>query len=475
MTNQMTTRVGTSCLNRALLALLCIGLLTSHGNSQTANSATLRFNVVDTLGSAVPGATVALKREGTGEEISQVTTADGTVTFLNPRPGNVTVTVKATKFATLQQDVTVSENQSSEFTLSIGPPIHAKLDSLRPGLAARFARGFQYQYQLNEQPETVFISQGSGVGEVTAFLRNRQDYLQQHTLTFKFSELFPDRLSTYKRGSDYLKKHPEAADGELSETICGRKPLITCLAFGGSWWQRTLMGTSISASLAQRARVQQGVIVPFPTFGKKYQFSGGFVFDPAKLFPTATNWKTTFDDVQSIDKALALVGTSDVQRQPWRQPWAAVIPKVEFKMITQFDFLKYNGALIEAPFPERALNTWTFTWDLTRAIPDTKNRIDEDAIHDGLHDLKSSLGRKEEKWTKWCRLKLANEVRDIEDVHPASSAQSCQRVAQIMNAEKYQLLCVLKDKDGKEKDRKNGAETDPSMGPVKPDPNRCNW
>lgn len=43
--------------------------------------------------------------------------------------------------------------------------------------------------------------------------------------------------------------------------------------------------------------------------------------------------------------------------------------QVEFKILTQFDFIKYKGSLIEAPFRERALNTWTFTWDLTRLIP----------------------------------------------------------------------------------------------------------
>src|SRR5204863_6333771 len=104
-------------LNPALLAILLIGLLTSHGNSQTTTSLTLRLRVVDTQGCAIPGATVVLKREGPDQEITGVTTAAGTVNFVNLQPGTNKVTVRKTGFATLEQSVTVSVNQSNDFTL----------------------------------------------------------------------------------------------------------------------------------------------------------------------------------------------------------------------------------------------------------------------------------------------------------------------------------------------------------------------
>ncbi len=483
MTNHMITRFGILCLNRALLALLWIGLLTSHATSQTPTSTTVRINVVDVGGRAVPGATVVLKWKRPDEEITKVTTSKGAATFENSRTGTPDVTVSADGFATLNQSVTVHENQSNDFTLSIGLPIRAKLDSLKPGWGWRFARAFQYQYELSEQPGTVLVDfrrqSEEGVETETLPRPNPLDYLQKHSLTLKLSELIPDRLSLFKRGSDYLKKHPEAADGdrELAKILCDKKPLITCLTRGGTWWQRAAMGTSITAAVGQRPEVIDNILITSAPFDKKYQFTVGFAFDPAKLFPSASNWKSTLDDVQKIDSSLALIEVFEEKKQPWKQPWvlAAIIPKVEFKMIAQFDFLKFNEALRTAPFPEHALNTWTFTWDLTRAIPDTKNRIDADAIEEALYDLKSTLGReKQPAWEKQCRLYLRQEVREIEGMHPTFRAQSCKRLAEIMEVG-YQLSCVLKDGKGDEKDRKDGTQRLFSDDPVLPDPNPCKW
>jgi len=435
----MTFRIGTGVLSRTLLALILIGLFTSHGNSQT--------------------------------------------TPVGPAPIETKTTSAEERAPIGGSDAPKHSAQDGGKCDGKAPcPISEKIKSLWLGLPARFARGFQYEYKLFEQPGTVLVSQGSGTGAITAFLRNPEHNLQQHTVTFKFGELFPERLSMFKHGSDYLKKYPEAADPNeaLPEILCGYKPLITCLTKGGSWWKRALMGTSVNISFSERAAVQQGVIAISPVFGKHYQFNGGFTFDPAKLFPTATNWKSTFDDVQKIDKALALLGSADVISgpRPWKHPWTvAIIPKVEFKVLSQFDFLKFEGALIAAPFPERALNTWTFTWDLTRAIPDTKSRIDADAIDEALLDLQNKLGVEEKNTPqKWCILYLPNqEVRQIENVHPAFSAGLCQDLAKMMNAEKYQLSCVLKGKQGAADQRADGPKTSRVNPPVPPPGNSCQW
>jgi hypothetical protein len=84
MKNDMT--IGTNFLTRALLAVLVIGLLTSHGKSQTTTAHTLRLSVVDAQGVFVPGALVVLERNGSQQELIGVTTEDGTVTFENLEP-----------------------------------------------------------------------------------------------------------------------------------------------------------------------------------------------------------------------------------------------------------------------------------------------------------------------------------------------------------------------------------------------------
>lgn len=104
--------------------------------------------------------------------------------------------------------------------------------------------------------------------------------------------------------------------------------------------------------------------------------------------------------------------------------------------------------------------------------PYTKSRIDADAVDEALEILKSGLGREEKKWQKRCILQLAGEVkvRDVKDLHPAFSAESCQELAQMMKAETYQLSCVL---DGAP--REDGPKTSPSASPAMPPENSCNW
>jgi hypothetical protein len=109
MINHIT--IGSKFLSRAFFALSLIGLLTTHGNSQTATSLTLRLSVVDTQGTVVPRATVVLNRQGTDLEITGVTTDDGSVIFENLEPGTSKVTVKANGFATLEKSVMTSHSQ----------------------------------------------------------------------------------------------------------------------------------------------------------------------------------------------------------------------------------------------------------------------------------------------------------------------------------------------------------------------------
>lgn len=362
--------------------------------------------------------------------------------------------------------------------------ISEKVKSLQLNFGRRFARGLQYDLEVTEQTGTVLVEVDTGDDTFTRPFRNPQSYLQKHTFTLKFGELFPERLSIFKRGSEYLKKNPQAADNQLAELLCRDQPLITCLTKGGSWWKRALMGTSVSLTLSERAKVVSNLFVTDPRFGKDFQVHGGFVFDPAKLFPSATNWKSTFDDVKNIDKALALLGTGDARsgRQPWKQPWAAVfIPKVELKVLSQFDFIKNGGELREARFPNRALNTLKLTWDVARAIPDTKSRLDADAIVEALADLENNLGLEEElAWQKRCILHPSQEdgglkkVREVKDLHPAFKAESCQELATYMKAGEYQLSCV-KGKNKETEVRDDGLKTARSVAPALPSQDKCNW
>jgi Carboxypeptidase regulatory-like domain len=453
MRKHTTFPAGMDVFNRAWLAVLLLVVLTPNISGQTTTSLTLRLNVADTQGNVVPGATVFLNTENSEQQITGVTAADGTVTFVDLQPGTSNVTVKATGFQRLERSVTVRANESNNVTLSLTPtPIGSpimntdepakegdqeianKIKSLRLSFLGRFIRGLQYQYQITEQRELVLVDFRAGSETETRLIRNPEKYLQKHTVSFKFTELFADRLAMFKRGTEYAN-----ADAQLKSWMCDDKPLITCLT-KRRWWKRALMGISLEVYASERQAIEEQILVTSPAFGHDFQVSGGLVFDPAKLFPTASDWKATFDAVQGIDPALALLEASDLRQQPWKQRYGFLIPKFEFKVLTQFDLVKFKEVFIRSP-KDQSLNTWTLTWDLTRMIPDTKNRLDADALTQAVHTLKTSLV---EKPQKQCVLWISNQKRDVE-VKPAFSADSCKRLADLYKADRYELGC----KDGK--------------------------
>ena len=451
MKNRMTRRFRTHLSKCALLAFVLIGLLTSHANSQTTSSLTLRLSVVDTDGRGVPAAIVVLKSDTIEREIVGVTNVDGTVTFVDLQPGTSKVSVNAIGFAPLHENVTVSVNGTNDVKLAVGPPPPpdtnvSKIKSLMLPIPLRILRGLQYELKVNEQAGTVLITNEAGVLQP---IENPQRNLQQHTLTFKWAELFPDAMSLYKRGNDYLNKNAPSDDAALREWLCGTRPLVTCLGKGGRWWERFFGAFTTYVNYSERVSVVQNLDVTAPRFGKKFQFNGGASFDPAKLFLTASSWKGAFDEVQKIDKATALLGARDaIDGTPWKPHWLALfLPKIDFKILSQFDFIKQDGILVEAPFRERALNTWTVTWDLTRLIPDTKNRLDADIAREALNKLRTDLGHKPPDpnllWRKRCILYFAPGQRDV-DVQAGFSDKSCQELAQLKtySAQSYELACV---------------------------------
>lgn len=431
MKNYSTFRPCISLLNRAMLAVLLIGALTSLGQSQTTTSSS----------------------PGSGNK-----TSDSELIFrTNPF---TTAAVNAEELTKIEPNQLLPANPFDDACQGNPTCVEKRIKSLRLNIPARFARAFQYQYELNEQPGTLLVDIERDGETRTAQARNFQHYLQKHTFSLKLSELFPDRLAMFKRGASYRN-----GDGVTARLLCGNKPLITCLTKNGRWWQRFFMGITLEFSLSERPLVKDRLLVIDEKFGKTYQPHGAFVFDPVKLFPNATNWKATLDAVQGIDKPLALIAAPDALqgKEPWKKWWAFVVPKVEFKILSQFDFLKLDNVFIVPRFPERALNTWKFTWDLTRLIPDTQSRLDADAISQTLDSLKNSLGLDEPK--KQCILHYPNGDRKV-DVKPGFNVESCQQLAKDLGAATYELSCV---------GVANGPATIPSLLAAKPNPNPCGW
>jgi hypothetical protein len=338
-------------------------------------------------------------------------------------------------------------------------------DNLRPWAPeykARVARAFQYQLGLQEQPGTATIQNGSTV----QFIPNPERYLIRHSLTFQFSELFLTPSDFGGALRDFYVHNSSVADKRLNlSSLCGKRKqwALECVATSGAWWQRALSGLTMTFSLSERTRVVSGIVVPDRPFPQDYDKAGQIDFDPSQIFITGADWKnaaTSLKDmkltnnhppqecspdgespdgskgIQSGDR-VAVKCVNKYGGSKWGGVGflAAAVPKFKFARQTQFDFLKNGGALVPAPFPESALNSYTFTWDLKHLIAPTKERI---AVADFMKDYTPKPG------TKLC-VTIINGHKSYLPISDSFPAASCQRFAHSMEAETYEFRCVAKD------------------------------
>ena len=300
--------------------------------------------------------------------------------------------------------------------------------SLYPSTGERFVRLFQLQTNLQEQPGSIVID-----GQPS---RNPDHVLYQFSLIGDLSQLFLSSSDmaviypTYKS----LAPNSDAFSGgpckRYGANEADRKDFIDCLSRSRSRdvFGRLVSGTTMTLSYGQSPRVQQGVLVEpgTPAAAANHLFSGGLTFDPKSLFPTGTDWSNAakalgldkpstseewFANFKAFQTALrgrcdAQPPSSDGQPDPLfsgtclkdvaglhktREIIGAMIPAVNFKVQTQFDFFKATGGqFIPAPFPQNHLWTVSFTNDLRNFIPtvgargDAANALKDVAITAGV-------------------------------------------------------------------------------------------
>ena len=58
-----------------------------------------------------------------------------------------------------------------------------------------------------------------------------------------------------------------------------------------------------------------------------------------------------------------------------------MIPSFKMQALSQFDFLKQGGILVQSPLLQRTLKNFTFTWDLGRLLPATSDKIAIEQIY----------------------------------------------------------------------------------------------
>jgi hypothetical protein len=330
---------------------------------------------------------------------------------------------------------------------------------------ARFARAFQYQLGLQEQPGTATIQNGSAV----QFIPNPEHYLVKHSLTFQFSELFltsSDFASALKTFSD-----THSGKGLDLRYLCGDKSALNCVASSGSWWRRSISGVKVVFSLSERTRVISGIVVPAGPFPSDYDKAGEIDFDPTPIFITGSSWKTAAAALAGIpgvkrgDNKLPQCFLSAAQgvyplnsdypaecikryggsKSGWVGFLAVALPNFKYLRQTQFDFLKNGGALIPAPFPESGLNSYTFIWDLKRLIAPAKERVAAaEALTTYNKKPKPALGAADpspQPGTKLC-VTIWNGQKSYMQISDSFPESSCERFAGTMSDGHFRFACV---------------------------------
>jgi uncharacterized protein YodC (DUF2158 family) len=300
-----------------------------------------------------------------------------------------------------------SSNPTAESTDKINKE---DLKRFQPSVKEKILRAWQYQFQLQEQPAFIVASSGG----TSSTLPNPNKWLQQHSITLTLSELFPKVTNLSELvGAAYDMhhyNHPTNAKVQLDTDICHGKDKLKCLVRGGdfsagNFFERLFSGASVTFSESQRDEFQQGMIVPLST-SQGWAFGYVINFNPASLFVTSANWtkvntvlaKRQIDlgDITPEEKNCivadgpakgrnAIGECEDLFAKPrlyasnrqsfWTGVAAVMIPTFKMQALSQFDFLKQGGILVQSPLLQRTLKNFTFTWDLGRLLPATSDKI----------------------------------------------------------------------------------------------------
>ena len=345
-----------------------------------------------------------------------------------------------------------------------------------PESKARFARAFQYQLGLQEQPGTATIQNGSSV----QFIPNPEHYLVKHSLTFQFSELFltPSDFASALKAVSYVN----SGKGLNLRNLCGVNTALACVASSGPWWQRAISGVTIVFSLSERTRVVSNIVVPAGPFPSDYDKAGEIDFNPAQIFNLGSNWK---DAAAALKDVTLLTDGGDDKDPCFRKGkekgyfppdpedcvtryggfkhgserkserkevfvglLAVALPTFKYLRQTQFDFLKNGGVLTPSPFPEPALNSYTFTWDLRRRIAPAKERA---AVAEAMKTYNAPKKKEEgdgakndnptQNGTKLC-VTIANGQKSYMPISDSFPESSCQRFAETMSDGHFKFACV---------------------------------
>lgn len=381
--------------------------------------------------------------------------------------------------------------------------------SFEPSRGQRFLRAWQYQFEFDEQPLfVVATSNGS-----TQIVQNPEKYLKQDTIGFQFSELFPNTANLASIvGAIYSSSvvpNKEQKQILLETSLCGNAQLIRCLASGGSgfsnFMERFLSATTVNFSLAERNEIQQGIVVQNLPASLHYGPAGEVDFDPASFFINGSSWKSAVGALKGMNVSVASPpsfenncfvknGGTPTQDNPaqedetrrrcatefgaprfapsighgkWTYFGALLIPKFQFKAVSQFDYIKNGGVLVSFPGLQRSLKNYSFTWNFRQAIASTSDRL---AALAAYRSYTPYAPKETVSAPKLC-ITIDGGARGYVPVGEAFDFNSCRTLAKKAGAKEYALACAT----GSSVEIGPSVDVDDVTRVQRPVLNQCSW
>ena len=273
----------------------------------------------------------------------------------------------------------------------------------------RMARSSQFKVEGQEQPKTV-LAYPSTTATTPLPILNPDHVLFKYTVLSRASDYFP----TTQDVADQVKAYTDAGGTKLAATatvLCQAGHTLDAIASCLSktrkrdFFYRFVSGFSGTFSYSDNPEVVQNILITSGTAEahRNRLFSGEVVFDPSNVFVSGTDWKNAVTaagiyepgvlDKLKVKAHTACYGKKDEQlsAEPtkqclnklagptgWKAIGAAFLPTVDYKIQTQFDFIKSGANFIEPPYPLGHLYDFSFTQDFRRVFPTAKQR--EDAV-----------------------------------------------------------------------------------------------
>jgi hypothetical protein len=239
----------------------------------------------------------------------------------------------------------------------------------------------------DDQPDLRVATSAADDSEPRA-TRNPDQWLWKATLTLDLSK-FMLSSSAFKDAFNTMRENPEWFNLD-DDPLANEPDPLTYLARArpaDCWGSRLLAGFSASVSVARRPEETDDMPTEDDPTIKTFSLS----WDPASLLVKGTDWEAAAAALQSYaevyDRPETLLGLSACGTPPRREcvlkasglsrgwrVFLALVPKLQVKSVDQFDYVKAGRNIFLDTLSDKTIETYTLTWDFSRAAQVTAER-----------------------------------------------------------------------------------------------------